>query len=251
MHPRSASRMPPTAPSSDASAASRTGGEQSGQLTRYERRTTNALPTLALTAVVQPILTGVLYALRSDIVAEAGGHEQVKLKMLPRLYRADDGDCGICFEYAVHEAMARGDPRVIEQIGDAANLCNVPGKDPKSILFGLEKTGAQQLIDTADQIFTDESRLLYGTRGQPAKLRKHLSTIAGAFRNRKTRPALPYSIRGLWKADLFVGFPTTDRWAATTVKINQSQLEGAAGLRIARALGMLGHRLLLRVQPGQ
>jgi hypothetical protein len=96
----------------------------------------------------------------------------------------------------------------------------------------LEKSGALQLIDTADSILTDESRLRYGTKGQPAKLRRHLETIAGAFRNRKTRPALPFSIRGLWKADLFVGFPASDRWLATSVKINPAQLESAAGLRI-------------------
>lgn len=187
---------------------------------------------LALTAVVRPILQGVLYALRADVVAEVGGYDQVKLKMLPRLYRAGDGDCGICFEYAVHEAMSAQDPRVLERIKDAAKLCKMKGADPVSLLFGLEKTGTQSLIDTADEILTDDSRLLYGTKGQPAKLRKHLDTIAGAFRNRKTRLALPYSIRGLWKADLFIGFSDTDRWLATTVKINPTQLVGAAGLRI-------------------
>ncbi len=206
-----------------------------GQLMRIQQeRQLNPVAdeVLALTAVIRPILRGVLYALRNDVVQEAGGYEDVKLKMLPRLYRAGDGDCGICFEYAVHEAMQRGDARVLERISDAAKLCNVPGKDPTSILFGLEKTGAQQLIDTADEILTDDSRLLYGTRGQPAKLRKHLSTLAGAFRNPRTRLALPYSIRGLWKADLFVGFADSDRWVGTTVKINPAQLEGGTGLRI-------------------
>jgi hypothetical protein len=187
---------------------------------------------LALTAVVRPILTGVLYALKQDVVAEVGGYDQVKLRMLPRLYRAGDGDCGICFEYAVHEAMSSGDARVLERIKDAAKLCKMKGDDPVSLLFGLEKTGTQSLIDTADEVLTDDSRLLYGTKGQPAKLRKHLDTIAGAFRNRKTRLALPYSIRGLWRADLFIGFSDTDRWLATTVKINPSQIAGAAGLRI-------------------
>jgi hypothetical protein len=43
---------------------------------------------LALTAVVRPILTGTLYALKQEIVAEAGGYEGVKLLMLPRLYKA-------------------------------------------------------------------------------------------------------------------------------------------------------------------
>ncbi|WP_082666483.1 hypothetical protein [Aureimonas sp. AU4] len=187
---------------------------------------------LALTAVVRPILKGVLYALKADVVAEVGGYEQVKLKMLPRLYRQGDGDCGICFEYAVHEAMNQGDARVHERILDAAKLCNIPGSDPQSILFGLEKSGAQQLIATADDVLTEDSHLMYGKRGRPVKLKKHLNTIAGAFRNRRTRPALPHSIRGLWKTDLFIGLGSSDRWAATSVKINPNHLEGAEGLRI-------------------
>lgn len=52
----------------------------------------------AITAVVRPILTGILYSLKADIVAEAGGTDEVKLKMLPRLRRPGDGDTGICFE---------------------------------------------------------------------------------------------------------------------------------------------------------
>jgi len=124
---------------------------------------------LALTAVTRPILRGILYALKAEITADVGGHESVRLRMLPRLYRAGDGDCGICFEYAVHEAMTRGDGRVLEKINDAARLCNVPGQDTTSILFGLEKKGSQQLIATANGVLTEDSRLLYGTRGQPVK----------------------------------------------------------------------------------
>lgn len=188
---------------------------------------------LALTAVVRPILKGVLYALKRDVAQELGGYDAIKLKMLTRAYKPGDGDCGICFEYAVHDAMTRGDPRVMERINDAAKLCNLNARSrPESILFGLEKSGTQQLIDTASNILTDESRLLYGTRGQPVKLRKHLSGIAGAFRKPQAVSALPYSIRGIWKADLFIGFTDEERWLATSVKINAGQLEGARGLRI-------------------
>jgi hypothetical protein len=187
---------------------------------------------LALTAVVRPILVGTLYALKADIVQEAGGYDNVKLKMLSRLYKAGDGDCGICFEYAVHEAISRGDGVVLERMWDAAKLCKLDGDEPRSLLFGLEKTGTQQLIDTASNALTDDSRLLYGTRGRPANLRRHLRTLADAFRNRGIRATLPYSIRGLWKADLFFGYSDTDYWLGTTVKINADQLEGAAGLRI-------------------
>ena len=43
---------------------------------------------------------------------------------------------------------------------------------------------------------------------------------------------LPRSIRGLWKADLFLGNSDVDAWVATTIKINPVQLQAAQGLRI-------------------
>lgn len=186
----------------------------------------------ALTAIVRPLLSGLLYALKADVVAEIGGHADVKLKMLPRLYRPGDGDIGICFEYAVHDALNNKDPRVTERIQDAIKLCNIRKGDPKSILFGLEKSGAVRVIDTAKNILTEESRTLAGGVGQPPKLLRRLSTLASAFSNRRTRLALPYSISGLWKADLFVGSNETQQWVGTSVKINPQQLEGAKGLRI-------------------
>ena len=94
----------------------------------------------AITAVIRPILEGVLYALKTDVVAEIGGYENIKLKMLPRLYRPGDRDCGICFEYAVHDALNRNEPSVLERLDNAMTAyCNVPGHQPASILFGLEK----------------------------------------------------------------------------------------------------------------
>jgi len=204
------------------------------QLRFQFQQNTVADEVAAVTAVVRPILEGTLYALKGDVVREIGGYDQVKLKMLPRLYRPGDGDCGLCFEYAVHDALNRGEPAVMERIHDAAHqYCNVPGQEPSSLLFGVEKAGALNLIDTVKDRLTEESRLLAGNRGQPAKLRRHIDSIAAAFRRRADREtALPWSISGLWKADLFVGYTDTDRWVATTVKINEKQLEGARGLRI-------------------
>jgi hypothetical protein len=187
----------------------------------------------AVTAVIRPILEGLLYALKRDVVAEVGGYNQVRLRMLSRLYRPRDRDCGLCFEYAVHDALNRRDAVVMERIHDAAHrFCNVPGNIPTSILFGLEKAGALNLIDTVKEKLTEESRLLAGNRGQPSKLKRHIDSIAAAFRRRADREALPWSIAGLWKADLFVGYDDSDRWVGTTVKINPGQLEGARGLRI-------------------
>ncbi|HVM79019.1 MAG TPA: hypothetical protein VMU06_08360 [Stellaceae bacterium] len=187
---------------------------------------------LALTAVIRPMLKGVLYAIKADVVREVGGYENVKLMMLPRLHRPGDGDCGICFEYAVHDAVSRNDAHVLERVEDAARICRLPGTQLRSILFGVEKSGAQQLVDTANAVLTDDSQLLQGTPGRPVKLRRYLNVLAAAFRKPQTRPALPFSIRGLWKADLFLGHSDSDRWLGTTVKINPSHLETAAGLRI-------------------
>jgi len=171
--------------------------------------------------------------LKQDVVAEVGGYENVKLKMLPRLYRPGDGDCGICFEYAVHDAMKRGEPAVMERLTDAmSQYCNVPGHVPASILFGAEKTGSLRLIDTAREILTDESRLLAGNRGQPVKLKRHIDSVSAAFRKQELREHLPWSISGLWKADLFVGYTDSDRWVGTSVKVNKAMLEPARGLRI-------------------
>jgi len=186
----------------------------------------------AITAVVRPILEGVLYAVKADLVAQLGGYDKVTLEILSRFYRPGDGDCGICFEYAVHDALNRGEASVLERLHEAMIVCNVPGTDTASILFGVEKGGALNLVDTAKEKLTDESRLLAGTRGQPAKLKRHIDSIAAAFRKREARDALPWSMSGLWKADLFIGNTDADRWVGTTVKINQRQLEGARGLRI-------------------
>jgi hypothetical protein len=154
--------------------------------------------------------------------------------MLPRLYRPGDGDCGICFEYAVHDAIRRGDPLILEKVNDTLSThCRVPGHETSSILFGAEKSGAIQLLETAENLLTDESRLLTGTQAQPIKLRRYINMLSAAFRKPTTRLALPYSISGLWKADLFLGMRDSDRWVGTTVKINPRHLEGAKGLRIA------------------
>ncbi len=186
----------------------------------------------AITAVVRPILTGILYSLKADVVAEAGGIDGVKLKMLARLRRPGDGDTGICFEYAVHDAVRRGEQAVTERVGDALVICKVPGDDVESILFGAEKAGSQQLIDTAAALLTNDSSLLSGSRGRPVKLKRHLTSLAAAFRKKGTWSGLPQSISGLWRADLFLGSAQTDYWVGTTVKINPAALQGDRGLRV-------------------
>lgn len=187
----------------------------------------------ALVAVVRPILQGLLFAIKRDVANEAGGIENLKLFMLPRVYRPGSGDCGICFEYAVHDAVLRKDPMVVERVHESLTRhCRVPGTDTASILFGAEKTGALKLIGNAGHFLTEESRVLTGVQSQPPKLKQYISDLTQAFRKQAYKNQLPSSISGLWKADLFLGNRDSDRWVGTTVKINKSQLEGAPGLRI-------------------
>lgn len=183
-------------------------------------------------AVVRPILQGILYSLKRDVVDELGGYEAISLMMLGRVRREGDGDCGICYEYAVHDAVRRQEEAIISRVEDALKLCKVPGSTLNSILFGAEKTGAIQLIETAEEILTEDSRLLTGRRSQPPKLKTYIKQLTSAFQRPRTRASLPTSINGLWKADLFLGCTDADRWIGTSVKINSGKLEAANGLRV-------------------
>lgn len=206
----------------------------------------------AIIAVIRPIFYGLLHALKQEVVREVGGYAEVKLFMLPRLYRPGDGDCGICFEYAVHDAIRRGDQLITEKVNDSMRrYCRVPGQETSSILFGAEKSGAIQLLETAENLLTDDSRLLTGEQAQPIKLRRYINMLSAAFKKPSTRLALPYSISGLWKADLFLGMRDSDRWVGTTVKINPRHLEGAKGLRIAIVPSQQGRNDRIQVDHGK
>lgn len=187
----------------------------------------------ALFSVIYPILYGLVSTLNKETVSEVGGYEKISLGLFTKLYQPGDGDCGICFEYAVHNAITNKDDEVINRIDSAlSKYCKIKGDDPTSILFGAEKSGQLQFIDSVMSHLTDDSLLLTGDRGKPIKLKKHITGVVSAFRKPQEREKLPSSINGLWKADLFVGSTLLDKWVGTTVKINPKQLESAKGLRL-------------------
>jgi hypothetical protein len=187
---------------------------------------------LARIAIVRPILTALLTGIKQEVLNQLGGMENMKLFMLPRAYLQGCGDVGFCFEWAVHDAIRRQDPMVMDRLSEASKLCKLHGSSFQSILFGVEKSGKTRIIDTANELLTDESRILTGAQAQPPKLKTYMNMLAAAFHRPETRTALPSSINGLWKADLFFGSTDSDRWLGTTLKINAKQLEGAKGLRI-------------------
>lgn len=187
----------------------------------------------ALIAVTRPIIAGLLHSIAEEFLVPHGGRENMRLADLGRVRKANDGDLGVAFEYAVHDAIVNENPIVLERISTALAQCRIDRGDPSSILFAMEKNGAKQLIETQRELITGDSRVLSGHRGQPVKLQRYMNQLAAAFHRPTTRLALPRSIQGLWKADLFVGSTVPDHWVGTTIKINPRQLEGAPGLRVA------------------
>src|SRR5215468_7136954 len=142
----------------------------------------------SLVAVTRPVIAGVLQSISEEVVNTLGERAKLPLRMLGRLRKRGDGDCGIAFEYAVHDAVISAEPAVVERVADALNQCRIVRGDPASILFAIEKSGAQQLISTELGLITENSRVLSGQRGQPVKLKKYLNTLAAAFRRPRTRP---------------------------------------------------------------
>jgi hypothetical protein len=200
-----------------------------------------------LVAVTRPVIAGVLQSISGEVMSTFGERERLPLRMLGRLRKRGDGDCGIAFEYAVHDAVISAEPAVVERIADALTKCRIVRGAPASILFAIEKSGTQQLISTELRLITENSRVLSGEPGQPVKLKKYLGTLTAAFRRPATRQDLPQSIRGLWKADLFLGSPESDHWVGATVKINPLYLEAAPGLRVAIIPSLSGRADRIRI----
>ena len=185
-----------------------------------------------LYAMVAPILFGLLVGLKSEVVESCGGMDKMLLRELARNYREGDGDCGICFEYAVHSAIRNNNPLVIERIQSALSMCGIEGENTTSILLGFEKSKILQINNELLNTLTENSILLSGPYGEKVKIKKYVEEIQKSFRFNNARENLPMFINGIWKADLFIGNTDTDMWVAASVKINPLALGFARGLAI-------------------
>lgn len=214
-------------------------------------------PVEAKIAIVRPMIASILMALSNEAITDFGYATTNKprgalpLRSLGRLHRKGDGDVGIAFEYAVHDAVLRRDPVVLERISDALRECRIRHAAPESIFFAVEKSGAQEVINTRMELITSESLVLAEPGAGPIALKQHLGGLAEAFRRQSARQSLPQSIRGLWKADLFLGESGLNHWVGTTVKTNPSQLEGAAGLRVGVIPSKAGKRDGIRLDESR
>ncbi|MGP9760681.1 hypothetical protein [Corynebacterium sp. AOP12-C2-36] len=187
----------------------------------------------ALIAVTRPIIAGLLHSIAEEHLEVHGGRKKLLLKNIGRVRKSSDGDLGVAFEYAVHDAINRHEESVIDRVETALRVAKIRGGSPDSILSAIEKSGSKQLIDTRRDLITPDSQLMTGRPGRPIKLQAQLNNLSAAFRRPQVRTGLPKSINGLWKADLFLGSAASDRWLGATVKVNPRSLEAANGLRVA------------------
>lgn len=183
-------------------------------------------------SMAAPVLEATLYSLSISRAERFGGYDKVTLEDLAREFREGFGDAGICFEHAVHTAIAGESPLIYPITSEVLEQhCGIK-QGAQSLLFGPEKEGRIPILESIEHALTDESRVYVGNRGHPPKLKKYVPQLVRAYHKHDEREKLPRSIVGLWKADLFLGNNTVDKWVGTTVKINPTQLQAAPGLRI-------------------
>jgi hypothetical protein len=180
-----------------------------------------------------PVIKGFVHSFKQErhtLLAMARGGE-ITLEDLAYEQARGSGDAAICFELAVHEWIEDRNPTMLDLMASALTVCNIFG-DPQSLLFAPEKVERVSVLESAEGLLTGESRLYTGRQGRPITLQNHLESAYDAFSRRGESDALPLSIRGLWKADLFVGTREHDAWVAATVKLHRSDFEAAPGLRL-------------------
>ena len=116
-------------------------------------------------AMVAPILEATMYSVHTGRINRLGGYDHFTIHDLAREFREGSGDAGICFEYAVHKAIASGDSLIAPLVSEVLeDLCGISG-GAASILFGPEKEGRIPIIESVQNALTDDSRVYVGNRG--------------------------------------------------------------------------------------
>jgi hypothetical protein len=139
-------------------------------------------------AMAIPVLTGMLFSSNRMMIEALGGYNTITLEQFLRIYKEHPGDYGICFEYAVHRAIATKDRSVYPMISSVLeDFCDIPG-GAESILFGAEKNGTTSIVSSAKDILTDDSIVLVGGPGRPVKLKQHIGPTRESLSHRERAP---------------------------------------------------------------
>lgn len=114
---------------------------------------------MAKFAMVAPVLEATLYSVALDRIDRLGGYAAWTLHDLSREFLDGSGDAGICFEYAVHDAIASRHPLIWPLASEVLqNFCSING-GADSILFGPEKNGRIPIVESVQDALTADSRL--------------------------------------------------------------------------------------------
>ena len=149
-----------------------------------------------------------------------------------RLHR-DKGARGDGFEWAVHEAIQGGEPRIVEPMLDAmakASRSFRTASDVTSLMFGYERAKYLGFTEAVVAGAVDDALLLPDGSGRPFQFGPWVSVAA---EGKRAEPKLRDRIKSVWKTDLFVSDENRLRHLAVTIKSNWHQLEGGRGLRLA------------------
>lgn len=189
----------------------------------------------ALYAVARSIIRAQLDQLNADDLADLNcERSDVNMRQLAKLARLDrdKGMRGDGFEWAVHEAIMGGEPRVTNYVAEAIGRTSKKFKTigaPVSLLFGYERAKYLGFLDAVVENAGDEAVLLPDGRGRPFYFGPWVTVAA---KGQAAEAMLSPRIRRVWKTDLFLSGDDSWRYVAATIKSNWKQLEAGPGLRI-------------------
>lgn len=138
------------------------------------------------------------------------------------------------FEWAVHEAIMGGEPKVLDPVSEAMGRASRTLRDaqPTSLLFGYERARYLGFLDAVVQDAGDTARLLPDGSGRPFRFGGWVPIAARGKAAEPLLRAIAPRIEHVWKTDLFLGTENGNRYAAATIKSNALQLEDGFGLRV-------------------
>lgn len=188
----------------------------------------------ALYAVARSIVRALLDQLGSEDLTDLNvDRDRVTLRQLAKISRVDrdKGLRGDGFEWAVHEAILGGEPKVVDPVSEVMRKASrhVDGTGPTSVLFGHERARYLGFLDAVIRNAGDEAVLLPDGRGHPYAFGPW---VALAAKGKASESVLTERIKQVWKTDLFLTDVGHTKYLAATVKSNHRQLEGGRGLRV-------------------
>lgn len=188
----------------------------------------------ALYAVARSIVRALLDQITPDDLGDLDlERNQVTLRQLAKFARLerDKGMRGDGFEWAVHEAIAGGEPRVTDHVSELLRRVsrNLDGAGPASVMFGHERAQYLGFLDAVIQTAGDGAVLLPDGRGHPYAFGPWVSVAA---KGKSAETLLTERIKQIWKTDLFLTDADAQKYIAATIKSNHKMLEGGRGLRI-------------------